>query len=127
VPKHRSSVALSQPSLGGFLAFLLLGGFCVMAAWMMQTRAFSAAFLDIAFDDTAGADAIALCRLIKAAPAAGSACALIVMCGALTPTDRVRAALAGGDVVLDKPIARGDVAGALEDCGVALPLDARRR
>jgi len=109
-------------------------GFCAypvtsvaQAAWMMQTRAFSAAFLDIAFDDTAGADAIALCRLIKAAPAAGSACALIVMCGAITPTDRVRAALAGGDVVLDKPIARGDVAGALEDCGVALPLDARRR
>lgn len=38
MPKHRSSVALSQPSLGGFLAFLLLGGFCVMAAWMMQTH-----------------------------------------------------------------------------------------
>lgn len=111
-------------------------GFCAypvtsvaQAAWMMQTRSFTAAFLDIAFDSAAAADAIGLCRFIKTMPAAGSgaACVLIVVCGAATPTDRVRAALAGGEVVLDKPVARGDVAGALEDCGVALPLDARRR
>jgi hypothetical protein len=27
---------VSQPSLGGFLAALLLGGLCIMAAWLMQ-------------------------------------------------------------------------------------------
>jgi hypothetical protein len=36
VSKPRSSVAVSQPSLGGFLAALLLGGLCIMAAWLMQ-------------------------------------------------------------------------------------------
>ena len=34
--KPRSSVAVSQPSLGGFLTALLLGGLCIMAAWWMQ-------------------------------------------------------------------------------------------
>jgi hypothetical protein len=34
VPKLRSSVA--RPSLTGFMVVLLLGGLCVMAAWLMQ-------------------------------------------------------------------------------------------
>ena len=34
--KPRSSVAVSQPSLGGFLAALFLGGLCILAAWLMQ-------------------------------------------------------------------------------------------
>lgn len=34
--KPRSSIAVSQPSLGGFLAALFLGGLCIMAAWLMQ-------------------------------------------------------------------------------------------
>jgi len=36
VSKPRSSIAVSQPSFGGIMAVLLLGGFCVMAAWLMQ-------------------------------------------------------------------------------------------
>jgi len=36
VSKPRSSVAVFQPSLGGFLGALLLGGLCIMAAWSMQ-------------------------------------------------------------------------------------------
>lgn len=34
--KLRSSVAVSQPSLNGFFGALILGGFCVMGASMMQ-------------------------------------------------------------------------------------------
>ena len=34
--KPRSSVAVSQPSLSGFLVALLLGGLCVLAAWFMR-------------------------------------------------------------------------------------------
>jgi hypothetical protein len=37
----------------------------------------------------------------------------------------VRAALAGIDAPLIKPVTRGDVARALEDCDVLLPSDAR--
>jgi membrane-bound lytic murein transglycosylase B len=36
VSKLRSSVAVSQPSMGGFLGALLLGGLCVMGASTMQ-------------------------------------------------------------------------------------------
>jgi len=36
VSKPRSSVAVSQPTLGGFLAALFLGSLCILAAWLMQ-------------------------------------------------------------------------------------------
>jgi hypothetical protein len=36
VSKPRSTVAVSQPSLRGFLAVLFFGGLCIMAAWWMQ-------------------------------------------------------------------------------------------
>jgi CheY-like chemotaxis protein len=42
------------------------------------------------------------------------------------PVERVRAALAGCDTYLSKPVVRGDVARALQSCSVPLPLDSRR-
>jgi CheY-like chemotaxis protein len=110
-------------------------GFCAyparnvaQATWFVEDRAFRAAFLDIAIDGRDGGAGIELCRLVKAGPRvrpdAGSA--LFLVRNSVQPADRVLAALAGSDAVLLKPLRRGDVAGALEAFGVAMPLDARR-
>ena len=109
-------------------------GFCTypvtsiaQAAWMMQTRTFSAAFLDIGFDGDDVADSVALCRLFKGKLAPADPCGLMIVSSRIGPVDRVRAELAGVDAVLAKPLGRGDVARALELCRVALPVDERRR
>jgi DNA-binding response OmpR family regulator len=52
--------------------------------------------------------------------------AVLIVTKELQPADRVRAALAGIDSPLIKPVTRGDVARALEACYVTLPADARR-
>ena len=111
-------------------------GFCTypargvaQAAWLAQTRSFTAAFLDIDFNDLGAGDAIELCRRIKdatTAPATGPACALLTVSSNARPSERVRAALAGSDAFMTKPLSRGDVARALEACCIVLPADARR-
>ena len=65
---------------------------------------------------------------MKAPPthASDTECVLIVVTGSARPLERVRAELAGCDAFLHKPVSRGAVAQALEACGVALPIDARR-
>jgi CheY-like chemotaxis protein len=118
------------------LSSLLEGfGFCVHAALsiaqareMLAARPFAAVFLDIELDGTyqsAGAD---LCRRVKRVltRTPGRAPALIIISERMRPVDRVRAAMAGSDRFLLKPLSRGDVVRALEDCEVFLPLDARR-
>ena len=52
--------------------------------------------------------------------------AVLLVTAQLNPADRVRATLAGIKAPLTKPVSRGDVARALESCGVTLPADARR-
>ncbi|WP_331644533.1 response regulator [Piscinibacter sp.] len=109
-------------------------GFCVHSAQniaqageMLAARAFAAVFLDIALDGTYQSAGAELCRRVKRArpPTVGQAPALIIISEGERPVDRVRATLAGGDRFLVKPLSRGDVARALEDCDVTLPLDAR--
>jgi two-component system, cell cycle response regulator len=109
-------------------------GFCTypvssveQAAFMTRTTAFAAAFLDLRFDADDAPEAIGLCHLIRQAQGSDAPCALIVVCDRIDPTDRIRAELAGCDSVLAKPLGRGEVAGALEACGIGLPADARQR
>ena len=118
------------------LARLLEGfGFCVhsakdiaQAGEMLAARPFAAVFLDIVLDGTYQSAGAELCRRVKRAPAPamGQAPALIIISAGARPVDRVRAALAGVDGFLLKPLSRGDVVRTLEDHGVRLPLDARR-
>ena len=118
------------------LSSLLEGfGFCVhsahniaQAAEMLAARPFAAVFLDIVLDGTYESAGAELCRRVKREPTRimGQAPALIIISERARPVDRVRAALAGGDRFLLKPLSRGDVVRALEDCDVLLPLDARR-
>lgn len=90
---------------------------------LADKRRFAAAFLEVAFDNSDRGAGVELCRRIKETE---GALALIVMSSRLGAADQVRSRLAGADVHLSKPLTRGDVARSLEDCGVALPADARR-
>jgi CheY-like chemotaxis protein len=95
------------------------------AAKMASSRVFAAAFLDIALDGAAHGAGAALCeRLQEHRP--GSSTAVVLMASQVRPADRVRAALARSDLLLVKPLTRGDVARALESCSVVLPVDERR-
>lgn len=105
-------------------------GFCAyparnptQALWLIETRPFRAAFLDIALDEGVG---IELCQRITAGSHAMRAAALYIVSSHVNPTERVRAALAGSHAFLVKPLRRGDVAQAIEASGLALPADARR-
>jgi CheY-like chemotaxis protein len=92
---------------------------------MASSRVFAAAFLDIALDSTGHGAGATLCeRLQQRRP--GSATAVVLMAGQVRPADRVRAALARSDLLLAKPLTRGDVARALESCSVVMPVDERR-
>ncbi len=111
-------------------------GFCAyparnssQATWLVDTRAFRAAFLDVALDGSDQGVGIELCRRVKDRPPSrsGPAAALFIVTGSARPSDRVLAALAGSDAFLTKPLGRGDVAGALEAFGLAMPSDDRRR
>ena len=99
------------------------------AARMLDAKRYTAAFLNLAFDGSAAPASHDLCSRVKAPTthASDTVCALIVVTGAAArPVERVRAELAGCDAFLLKPVSRGAVAQALEACGVALPIDARR-
>ncbi len=87
-------------------------------------RPFAAFFLDIALD---GEGLALVQRIHELPPQEGHpAPAVLLVSAHLNPADRVRAALAGIKAPLTKPVSRGDVARALESCGVTLPADARR-
>ena len=111
-------------------------GFCTyparnsaQALWLLETRPFRAAFLDIALDGSDEGVGVELCRRVKNRPPAppGPAPALFIVSGNAQPADRVLARLAGCDAFMLKPLGRGDVARALEACTVAMPSDDRRR
>ena len=124
--------AASSAQLSGLLE---LFGFRVhvarniaQAADVLSRRPLVAAFLDIAFDDTDQGDGLILLQTIQDLPRlVGHAVpAVLTVTTELQPADRVRAALAGINSPLIKPVTRGDLARALEACDVVLPADARR-
>ena len=93
---------------------------------LLKTRPFAAAFLDLVLEGAEEGAGLELCYRIKQGGPGGPT-AVVVLAAQERPADRVRAALARSDVYLPRPISRGDVARALESCGVRLPADARRR
>jgi CheY-like chemotaxis protein len=94
------------------------------AAELMNDHPFAAIFLDIELDD-AGVALLQQARELPGPPGHPGP-AVLMVAEHLDPADRVRAALAGVASPLVKPLARGDVARALEAAGVTLPADARR-
>ena len=100
----------------------------LQAGRLLTSRSIAAAFLDIELDGAQQGTAAALCRRVKQLPsrAQGRSPALIIVSRRSNSVERVRAAVAGADAFLRKPLTRGPVVTALEDCGVGLPLDARQ-
>jgi CheY-like chemotaxis protein len=98
------------------------------AAEHLAAKPFAAYFLDIALDGADRGEGLSLVQRIQELPAREGhpAPAVLIVSAQLNPADRVRAALAGIKAPLVKPVSRGDVARALEGCGVSLPSDARR-
>jgi CheY-like chemotaxis protein len=98
------------------------------AAEHLAAKPFAAYFLDIPLDGADRGEGLSLLQRIQELPALEGhpAPAVLIVSAQLNPADRVRAALAGIKVPLVKPVSRGDVARALEGCGVSLPSDARR-
>ncbi|MES2990723.1 MAG: response regulator [Pseudomonadota bacterium] len=94
------------------------------AAELMNDHPFAAIFLDIELDD-AGVALLQQARELPGPPGHPGP-AVLMVAEHLDPADRVRAALAGIDMPLVKPLSRGDVARALEAARVVLPADARR-
>jgi CheY-like chemotaxis protein len=83
----------------------------------------TAAFLGIGADTDGQATADFCQRLHRARQ--GRPLALIAVLDADAHADRVRLQLAGADAIVLRPVGRGDVARALESCGLALPDDPR--
>ena len=110
----------------GFLVYPACG--VLQAGALLAARPFAAVLLNIVFDGSNHSAGAALCQRVKSAhsPVAGRPPALIVIAERARSVDRVRAELAGADAFLVKPLVRGEVVRALEDCGIALPLDPRR-
>lgn len=86
-------------------------------------RAHVAAFLGIG-SDCDSEDTESLCRRLHDAPR-GRPVALIAIGDRRRHTDRIRMQLAGADQVLFRPVGRGDLARALDDCGLRMPDDPR--
>jgi CheY-like chemotaxis protein len=134
-PLPRDVLVLEEDATARRQLCELLGGFGFevhaaetldQADRLLRTRPFAAAFLDLVLEGAEEGAGLELCYRIKQADASGST-AVVVLAAQERPADRVRAALARSDVYLPRPISRGDVARALESCGVRLPADARRR
>lgn len=100
----------------------------LQAGRLLTARSIAAAFLDIELDGAQQGTAAALCHRVKQVPARaqGRPPALIIVSRRSNSVERVRAAVAGADAFLRKPLTRGPVVTALEDCGIGLPLDARQ-
>lgn len=98
------------------------------AADVLSRRPLVAAFLDIALKGGDQGDGLVLLETIHDLPrtVGHPTPVVLIVTAQLQPADRVRAALAGIDAPLIKPVSRGDVARALEDHDVVLPADARR-
>jgi CheY-like chemotaxis protein len=93
------------------------------AAGLCRRQAHVAAFLGLG-SDCDSEDTEALCRSLHDAPR-GRPVALIAMGDPRRHADRIRMQLAGADRVLARPVGRGDIARALDDCGLRLPRDPR--
>jgi DNA-binding response OmpR family regulator len=91
------------------------------AQGLSLSRPHAAAILGLADDDDGAAE---LCRQLRDAPR-GRPAALIAIVERSHHTDRVRMQLAGADHVIFRPAGRGDLARALDACGIALPHDPR--
>jgi DNA-binding response OmpR family regulator len=85
-------------------------------------RPYAVAFLCLTHDTTQVAE---LCRKLHDAPR-GRPGALIAVADRDRHADRVRMQLAGADQTIFRPVGRGDVARALEACGLNLPRDPRQ-
>lgn len=98
------------------------------ARWLLESRPFRAVFLNTSLDGDGANGAFELCQLARTQPPimGAPAAALFIVAGNARTSDRVLAALAGSDAFLTKPLGRGDVVGALEAFGVAMPADERR-
>ena len=98
------------------------------AADVLSRGPLVAAFLDIALNGADQGDGLILLQTIHDLPrlVGHPTPAVLIVTAELQPADRVRAALAGINSPLIKPVTRGDVARALEASDVLLPADARR-
>ena len=97
------------------------------AGVLLAERSYAVVFLNIVFDGSDSDVAAELCRSARRAPTkpVGRVAALVVTGSGSRPMDRVRASMAGADQFLVKPVRRGDVARALDACGVPMPRDPR--
>lgn len=98
------------------------------AIGLASRRHLAAAFVDVLLDDWTDSDGVALCRIVRECRRSpgGPACALVLIAAHPSPSDQVRAGLAGCSALVRKPPSRGDVARILEANAVPLPADARR-
>ena len=89
---------------------------------------FVAVFVDLALHPADGGDAIDLCNEVRERSRLPGVLkpVLVLVADQLTPTNRVRAGLAGCNEILLGEISRGGVARVLDTRGIALPSDARR-
>ena len=95
------------------------------AAKMLGVMRFAAAFVGVGVMDGDAADFCARLRATDGAEQRPHA--VVAMIDADHHAERVRAELAGADLVLVRPVARGQLAQALEECGIPLPDDPRKR
>lgn len=89
---------------------------------------FVAVFVDQALHPVDGGDAMDLCNDVRERSRLPGVLkpVLVLVADQLTPTNRVRAGLAGCNEILLGAITRGAVAKVLDTRGIALPSDARR-
>ena len=94
---------------------------------LLKRLSVAAVFIDVAPRGEGEPDSLELCRLVKQfrSPVTGLAPPVMLLVVRDSAAGRVRAKLAGCDVVLTRPVSRGDAARALESCNVALPGDER--
>ena len=90
---------------------------------------FVAVFVDLALHPADGGDAIDLCNEVRERSRLPGVLkpVLVLVADQLTPTNRVRAGLAGCNEILLGAITRGSVAKVLDTRGIKLPSDARKR
>ncbi|MCB1997550.1 MAG: zinc ribbon domain-containing protein [Burkholderiaceae bacterium] len=94
------------------------------AAGLSRRQWHAVAFLGLG-SDCDSSDTEALCRSLHDLPR-GRPLALIAVADRRRHADRIRMQLAGADQVLFRPVGRGDIARALDDCGLRLPDDPRQ-
>lgn len=94
------------------------------AAGLSLRQWHAVAFLGLG-SDCDSTDTEVLCRSLHDLPR-GRPLALIAVADRRRHADRIRMQLAGADQVLFRPVGRGDIARALDDCGLRLPDDPRQ-